>query len=104
MPQIDIIHQAVRRALEKQGWRIVTEHLFLDEGGYHVYVDLAFAPGVDLAQQGIGPIVVEVKSFVRPSFLSDFQEALGQYLVYQDKLEALGDTRPLFLAVPQRVY
>lgn len=53
MPQIDIIHLAVRRALEKQRWRIVTEHLFLDEGGYHVYIDLALEPGSDLARGGL---------------------------------------------------
>ena len=32
MPRENLIHIVVRRALQKQGWRIVTEHLYLEEG------------------------------------------------------------------------
>lgn len=98
------MHLAVRRALEKQGWRIVTEHLFLDEGGYYVHIDLALEPCSDLARAEARPVVVEVKSFTRPSFINDFQEALGPYLVYRDKLEALEEPRPLYLALDNDVY
>ena len=104
MPREDLIHVAVRRALQKQGWRIVSEHLYLEEGGYYVYIDLAVEPGSLLAAQGAVPAVVEVKSFHGPSFMNSFQEALGQYLVYADKLEALGDPRPLYLAIPDDVH
>lgn len=104
MPQNDIIHLAVRRSLEKQGWRVVTEHLYLEEGGYYIYIDLALEQGTVMGQAGREEIVVEVKSFISPSFMSDFQEALGQYLVYQDQLDERGDHRPLFMAISDNVY
>jgi tRNA A22 N-methylase len=104
MPQTDVIHWAVRRALEKQGWQVVTEHLYLEEGGYYIYIDLALEQGSVAGQAGHEEIVVEVKSFISPSFMSDFQEALGQYLIYQDQLDENGDNRPLFLAISHNVY
>jgi len=104
MPQIDIIHMAVRRALEKQGWRLVTEHLYLEEGGYSVYIDLALERDDPDGQGRVESVVVEVKSFIRSSFINDFQDALGQYLVYQDQLEVRDDPRLLFLALPLEVF
>lgn len=104
MPQIDIIHMAVRRALEKQGWRIVTEHLYLEEGGYYVYIDLEVARDVPDGTGRVESVIVEVKSFIRSSFINDFQEALGQYLVYQDQLDVRDDPRLLYLALPLEVH
>lgn len=36
----DIFHDAVKRALEKDGWNITHDPLFLSFGGVDMYVDL----------------------------------------------------------------
>ena len=51
-------------------------------------------------------IAVEVKSFLSKSIISDFHQAIGQYVDY---IDALDETEPeperiLFLALPQDAY
>jgi XisH protein len=36
----DIFHDAVKRALEKEGWLITNDPLFLRFGGLDMYIDL----------------------------------------------------------------
>ena len=49
-------------------------------------------------------IAVETKSFVGRSRMKDFQDAVGQFLVYQGYLEVVAPERTLFLAISERVY
>lgn len=49
-------------------------------------------------------IAVEVKSFNGASFVTEFHEALGQYLLYRERLQALGYRHTLFLAIPSRTF
>jgi hypothetical protein len=44
-------------------------------------------------------IAVEIKSFINPSPMNDFQNALGQYLLYRDFLEFSHKDYELYLAV-----
>jgi hypothetical protein len=105
MPQKDTIHDIVRRALERAGWRVVSEQWMLEEDELRVFIDMAAEPTPNVqVPLHPGPIAVEVKSFRGASFMTDLHEAIGQYLLYHDKLEALDHPHTLFLAVPNRTY
>ena len=47
---------------------------------------------------------VEVKSFLSASPVKDLEEALGQYIVYEDILELSEPERKIYLAVREEVY
>jgi len=99
----DIFHGAVKRALEKDGWVITADPLFLRFGGLEMYIDLG-AERIFAAERGKEKIAVEVKSFVDPSTATEFSTALGQFLKYQLALEEVEADRLLYLAVPTDTY
>jgi hypothetical protein len=103
MPAKDMFHDVVRHALEKDGWIITHDPLFLEWGEAEIYVDLG-AERVLAAQKGQHKIAVEVKSFVAPSVMSEFHTAVGQYIDYQAALEEEEPDRELYLAVPNDIY
>jgi hypothetical protein len=74
----DLFHQAVREALEADGWVITNDPLILKSGGLRMEIDLA-AEQILAAERGTDYIAVEVKSFLSKSKLNDFYEAKGQY-------------------------
>jgi hypothetical protein len=102
MPAKDIYHDAVKRALQKEGWTITHDPLFVRVGGIDVSIDL----GAELiaAEKEGQKIAVEVKSFVGPSTVNEFHTALGQFLNYREALEVREPERILFLAVPADIY
>ena len=85
MPAKDIYHNAVRVALVKDGWEILTEDYTLEYGGDRLYVDIAAEKSIAAEKQG-QKILVEVKSFLGRSFIHDLEQAVGQYVVYRDVL------------------
>jgi XisH protein len=95
----DAFHDAVRRALEKEGWRITDDPYFLAFGLDVMAVDLA-ADRTIAAERGEERIAVEIKSFSNPSMLHDFHAALGQYLNYRLAIKRIDPTRKLYLAIP----
>ncbi len=56
------------------------------------------------AIKGSEKIAVEIKSFLGASDLYEFEDALGQFLVYLAALEDKEPERVLFLAVPIGFY
>ena len=103
MPVRGQYHQQVRTALEKDGWTITHDPLRLQLGQDSLYVDLG-AEQVIAAERGIERIAVEIKSFTAASELTDLQEAIGQYLLYEWVLSTVQPDRTLYLAVPERAY
>lgn len=99
MPAQDKFHEAVKTALQKDGWKVTHEHYKLEFGGVRMYVDLA-AEKFLAAERNGQKIAVEVKSFIQPSTLSAFNDALGQYFGYNVALRVLEPERQLYLAVP----
>lgn len=95
----DIFHDAVRRALEKEGWIITHDPLFIRFGGLDMYIDLA-AEKLLAAERNGEKIAVEIKSFTGASATTEFSTALGQFLKYQLALEEEQPARTLYLAVP----
>ncbi len=103
MPAKDIYHNTVRTALEKDGWTITNDPLTLEIGDRSLFVDLGAEKILAAEKQG-RKIAVEVKSFLSISPVHDLEEALGQYIVYEDILELSEPERNIYLAVREEVY
>ena len=103
MSRRDRFHQAVRQALEKEGWTITHDPLPLTVGTLRLQVDLG-AEKLIAAQKGDQKIAVEIKSFLRLSKITDFYSAFGQFFPYKVALQKLEPDRVLYLAVPDSVY
>ena len=98
----DIYHNLVRAALENEGWIITADPFTLTAGKRGVYVDLAAEKPI-FAERESRKIAVEVKSFVSPSPVKDFEAALGQYLLYQVLLSKQEPSRTLYLAIREEI-
>ncbi len=102
MPAKDLFHNAVRIALEKDGWNISNEHLFIQVEDVDFYIDLA-AEKIIAAEKTGQKIAVEIKSFLGASDVTEFHLALGQCLNYRSALRLIEPDRNLYLAVPEDV-
>lgn len=103
MPQKDTIHDAVRNALEKDGWTITADPLLITYDDVNGFIDLG-AERTLAAEKGGRRIAVEIKSFQRPSPVRDFEEALGQYTFYRDLIALANSNYALYLAVSDTAY
>lgn len=103
MPAKDAFHQAVRHALEKDGWTITHDPFLLRYELGNLYIDLG-AEKILAAEQNGQKIAVEVKSFVRNSAISEFYNALGQFISYRILLKEQYPEHILYLAVPVDTY
>jgi XisH protein len=100
----DIFHEAVRHALEREGWRISADPLtFTFPGKVTLQIDLG-AERVLALERGLERIAVEVKTFVGLSQISELHSAIGQYRNYLSALDLRDPHRRLFLAVPVTVF
>lgn len=103
MPARDLIHEVVKKALEKEGWNITDDPLILFIKEHNVAIDLA-AEKLLTAEKGAQKIAIEVKSFTQPSLFYAFHEALGQYINYETALAEAEENRQMYLAVSNAVY
>lgn len=101
----DSIHNAVKVALENDGWTITHDPFKLEliDDDRTLEVDLG-AEKLLAAQKGLKKILVEIKTFGGSSILNKFHTALGQYLDYRDAVEESQLDRILFLAVSSNTY
>jgi hypothetical protein len=103
MSRKDTFHDIVRRALEKDGWTITHDPLYIDLTDVEVQIDLG-AERLIAAQRNNQTIAVEIKSFIRGSNLSEFHVAVGQFMNYRFTLKKVESDRILYLAVPAETY
>ena len=99
----DIIHDAVKTALVKEGWSITHDPYPIEYEDKYVYSDLA-AERVLAAERDGEKIVVEIKSFVGYSIIQDFKEMLGQYMLYLPLLAVTAPEYLLLVAVDRTTY
>ncbi len=99
----DIFHNAVKIALQKEGWKITHDPLPIESMGFNVLIDLGAENIIAAARNG-ERIAVEIKSFASASDVSQFHMALGQFLNYRDALMDQDPDRTLFLAIPQDAF
>lgn len=103
MARRDIYHETVKQALQRDGWTITHDPFRIRVGRKRLAIDLG-AERLLSATKGKRQIVVEIKSFLGPSDVKDLEQALGQYVLYQQALQEHHIKRELYLAVPKRVY
>jgi len=99
----DIIHEAVKTALIKDGWTITNDPYTIEFQDEFLYADLG-AERVIAAQREHQKIVVECKSFIKLSPIQDFKEALGQYMIYLPLLAQQAPNHRLYIAVDTNAY
>jgi len=102
MPRLDIIHDAVKTALIKDGWTI-TDPYVIQYQKTKLYADLGAERPIAAEREG-QKLVIEVKSFIGASKIQDLKEALGQYDIYRYLLEATAPDRKLYVAVSTIAY
>ena len=103
MPAKDIYHDTVKNALIKDGWTITHDPLRLRWGNDLLYVDLGAEKLLTATKENL-KIAVEVKSFASASNMADLENALGQYILYQNIIEELEPDRTLYLAVHEEIF
>lgn len=99
----DKFHNAVKIALQKDGWTITADPLFFRFGGVDVYIDLA-AERIIAAERNGEEIAIEIKSFLGASAISEFHTALGQFMNYRAILRRKDPLRRLYLAVSSNTF
>jgi hypothetical protein len=103
MPKLDIIHDAVRNALIKDGWVITDDPYVIQYRKTTLYADLGAEQTMAAERYG-QKLVVEVKSFIGASKIQDLKEALGQYDIYRYLLEEIAPDRKLYVAISTIAY
>lgn len=103
MPKLDIIHNAVKNALIKDGWLVTDDPYIIQYRRTVLYADLGAERPIAVERNG-QKLVVEVKSFVGASKIQDLKEALGQYDIYRYLLEEIAPDRKLYVAVNKVAY
>jgi hypothetical protein len=103
MPRLDIIHNAVKNALIKDGWLITDDPYVIQYRKTVLYADLGAERPIAVERDG-QKLVVEVKSFIGTSKIQDLKEALGQYDIYRYLLEETAPDRKLYIAISNIAY
>ena len=103
MPQYDLYHESVKRALIKDGWAITDDPFIIEYKELRLFADLGAEKPI-AAEKAECKIVVEIKVFGTPSPVTELERAVGQYGIYRTFLDRISPERELFLAVAQDVY
>lgn len=103
MPALDKCHDQIVRALQKAGWQILPNALYLKTERIRSFIDIQAQRGNNGQLKQI--IVVEAKCFsdIRTQ-TTDLYNAIGQYLVYRHLIAQQGLPYTLYLAVPTHAY
>jgi XisH protein len=98
----DKYHYEVKAAFEKEGWLITHDPYKIMIGRRRGYIDL----GAEIigAEKDNQKIAIEIKSFIGVSDLDQFEDALGQFLIYLFALKKIEEDRILYLAMPIEFY
>lgn len=99
----DLFHNIVKESLQTEGWIVTHDPFPIDYGDVQMQIDLG-AERLIAAEREAKKIAVEVKSFTKPSAISEFHTAVGQYLNYRYALRIKEPERTLYLAVPHPTY
>jgi CRISPR/Cas system-associated exonuclease Cas4 (RecB family) len=96
----DVIHNAVKNALIKDGWTITNDPLRLKYKAVNLSVDLGAERTLAAERHG-EKIAVEIKSFLNDSTINDLKQALGQFNLYLTYLKLLKPEYKLWLAISE---
>jgi hypothetical protein len=104
MAKDDLYYPNAVEALQKDGWTITNDPYFVRLNNINFNMDLGAERTIFNLENGKEKIVVEVKSFLGPSFMNKFHPAIGQYRNYSIVLSKVEKDRKLWLAIPDRIY
>jgi XisH protein len=99
----DLFHNSAKKSLENDGWEVTHDPFLIPINSRGIYADLG-AERTLAAQKGKELIVVEIKSFIGLSVITDFYKAVGQYEIYFQALKKFFPERKLYLAIPESGY
>ncbi|MBD2385288.1 XisH family protein [Cylindrospermum sp. FACHB-282] len=103
MPARDFYHNAVKTAIIKDGWTITDDPYIIKYEETKLFADLA-AEKTLAAERNGSKIIVEIKSFLGKSPINDFENALGQYILYRNLIKITEPQYQLYLAIKQTTY
>lgn len=103
MPAKDLYHDAVKNALIKDGWVILADPYKIKYKDAELFADLAAEKPIAAERNG-RKIIVEIKSFLSPSPMRDFEIALGQYILYRNLINLTEPEYQIYLAIKDSVY
>lgn len=104
MPRKDIYHDAVRVALENEGWTITDDPLTVPTPGLDFHIDLGAVREIIGAEKDGTQVAIEIKSLKGNSVFYDFHQALGQFMIYRLALKMTEQNHVLYLGVPESQY
>lgn len=101
----DLYHNVVKEILVSHGWEITHDPLriFQEEEKDPIEIDLGAEKIIGAEKAGVR-IAVEIKSFLNPSLIYDFHQAVGQYINYRLAMKLEQEDRTLYLAVTDEVF
>lgn len=76
MPKKDKYHDQVKNALMKDAWIVIADPYQIKYKDAQLFADLALEKPIAL-KKNHNKIIVEIKSFLSPSPMKDFEMALG---------------------------
>ncbi len=103
MPAKDVIHETVKTALIKDGWKITHDPYTIRMGDTNVFADLG-AEKVIAAEKGTRKIVVEIKSFIGLSMMDELEKAIGKFELYKAWVAETDPERTVYLAVSETTF
>src|SRR5262249_25119017 len=103
MPRKDVLHDAAKNALTKDGWTITHDPYSLKFDGQDVHIDLAAEMPIAAEKEG-RRIAVEVKSFLSKSPVTELERGIGQYILYRNLVFDIEPERKLYLAVSEEIF
>lgn len=99
----DKIHYPVKETLEKDGWTITDDPLYIKIGSFPIHIDLGAEKLIGAEKEG-EKIAVEIKTFGNTSFITALYEAVGKFIIYRRALNMTHPDRVLYLALPDDIY
>lgn len=110
MPAKDKYHNQIKSALIKDGWTVIAEPYQIKYKDAELFADLALEKPITKWRCAIAltkdnnKIIVEIKSFLSPSPMRDFEIALGQYILYRNLINLTEPEYKIYLAINESVY
>lgn len=103
MPRKDRIHDAVKKALIKDGWTITDDPFRIHYEDADVYADLRVEK-LDNEASAHRALIIEIKSFLDPSAIHNLGTAIGQIVTYRSLLKVIAPQDTLYLAIDSGIY
>jgi XisH protein len=104
MPTRDKIYNSVKQALISDGWVITDDPYVISYGERFLFIDLGMTSRFIGATRGQQQLAIKIKELKGRSIITELEQAIGQYALYQLLLNQVDPDRQLYLAVSTTAY